>query len=120
MEGRKRLKWSVKGILEIEAENGEHHGLEELSSGEKQILVMMTELKRRWRPGSLVLIDEPELHLHDTLQTKLYERIVELQKERGGQVWLATQSYHLFKIADPYSKLILGSAPLKGERRGTP
>jgi predicted ATPase len=107
MKGKKRLKWSVKGILEVEAENGERHSLDELSSGEKQILVMMTELKRRWRPGSLVLIDEPELHLHETLQTKIYERLVELQKERGGQVWLATQSNHLFKIAAPYTKVLL-------------
>ncbi len=36
----------------------EGHPAEDLSSGERQALLLMAELRRRWRPGSLVLIDE--------------------------------------------------------------
>ena len=47
------------------------HDFSELSSGEKQVLLITGELLRYWRPGSLILIDEPELHLHSRWQTRL-------------------------------------------------
>jgi predicted ATP-dependent endonuclease of OLD family len=68
---------------------------------------MVTELKRRWLPGSLIFIDEPELHLHESLQSRLYNRIVDLQRERGGQAWMTTQSAHLFEVGETNSKLLL-------------
>jgi ABC-type transport system involved in cytochrome c biogenesis ATPase subunit len=105
MGGANRLVWH-NATLMVEA-GGEHHSLAELSSGEKQILLLLAELRRHWRPGSLVLIDEPELHLHDALQARLYDRLVALQRERGGQVWLATQSGYLFEVAEPNTRLIL-------------
>lgn len=103
--GSRTLRWH-HGELVVEVD-GERHALSELSSGEKQVLILTAELRRRWRPGSLVLIDEPELHLHDAWQTKLYERVLALQRERGGQVWLASQSGHLFEVAEPNSRLLL-------------
>ena len=103
--GANRLVWH-NATLMVEA-GGAHHSLDELSSGEKQILLLLAELRRHWRPGSLVLIDEPELHLHDALQARLYDRLLALQRERGGQVWLATQSGYLFEIAEPNTRVIL-------------
>lgn len=84
------------------------HGLEELSGGEKQMLLLCGELLRRWRPGSLILIDEPELHLHTQWQTKFYEALRYWQKERGGQVILATQSGHLVEIGENGGLALLG------------
>jgi predicted ATPase len=84
------------------------HDLSELSSGEKEVLLLTGELLRYWRPGSLVLIDEPELHLHSRWQTRLYEALRYWQKERGGQVILATQSNHLVEIADVGGMALLG------------
>ena len=108
--GHKRLRWS-KGELLVELDHAtgkdKLHYLSALSSGEKQILILMSELRRRWRPGSLILIDEPELHLHDAWVTKFYDRILALVAERGGQVWLATQSGHLFEIAEPGTRLLM-------------
>lgn len=103
--GANRLVWRNAALM-VDAD-GELHSLAELSSGEKQILLLLAELRRHWRPGSLVLIDEPELHLHDALQARLYDRLLALQKERGGQVWLATQSGYLFEVAEPNTRLIL-------------
>ncbi|HEY7425769.1 MAG TPA: ATP-binding protein, partial [Gemmataceae bacterium] len=84
------------------------HSLDELSSGEKQVLLLCGELLRRWRPGSLILIDEPELHLHTQWQTKFYQALRYWQKERGGQVILATQSGHLVEIGDSGGLALLG------------
>ncbi len=61
----KRLQWDDEGVLHVETASGARHPLEALSSGEKQVLLFVAELFRRWTPGSLVLIDEPELHLHE-------------------------------------------------------
>jgi predicted ATPase len=110
-EDQKALVWR-KAELVVETRDGAIHDLTELSSGEKQMIVLMAELHRLWRPGSLVLIDEPELHLHPAWQTKLLTRLEELQAERGGQVILATQSAHLFRIAKPGTTVLLGREAL--------
>lgn len=85
----------------------EKYGLSDLSSGEKHVLIFTDELRRRWSPGSLVLIDEPELHLHTAWQSTLFRLICDLQRERGGQAILATQSNHLFGLAEPGSAVVL-------------
>lgn len=103
--GANRLVWH-NATLMVDVD-GKFHSLEELSSGEKQVLLLLAELRRHWRPGSLVLIDEPELHLHDALQARLYDRLLALQRERGGQVWLATQSGYLFENSEPNTRVIL-------------
>lgn len=109
--GGKELFWHHANLT-VRTADGAMHGLPELSSGEKQVLIFAAELRRRWTPGSLVLIDEPELHLHEAWQTTLFELIRDLQRERGGQAILATQSNHLFGLGDPGSKVVL--------RRGWP
>lgn len=105
--GKRQLIWTDDGELLVQTSEGKRHPLSLLSSGEKQILIFITELKLLWRPGSLVLIDEPELHLHEQWQSYLFERLRALLQERGGQLWMATQSDHLFRIAEPATKLIL-------------
>jgi predicted ATPase len=110
--GRKRLGWTTKGELIVEL-NGASHPVQDLSSGERQALLILTELQRLWRPGSLVLIDELELHLHDAWQGRLYEAICAMQRELGGQVLLATQSHSLFEMAAPGTRALLGRASLQ-------
>ncbi len=110
-DGRRRLKWD-HGELVVETKSGVVHDLSELSSGEKQVILFMGELLHRWRPGSLILIDEPELHLHESYQTRLWEALVDWQKERGGQVFLATQSSHLFRLAHSAMKVVLSRQSL--------
>lgn len=109
---RKRLAWH-EGKLVVEVADGAVHSLTELSSGEKQVIVLAASLLHRWRPGSLVLIDEPESHLHPTWQTRLWEMLTKWQKERGGQVIVATQSNHLFGIAEPRCGVLLGGDSLR-------
>jgi energy-coupling factor transporter ATP-binding protein EcfA2 len=105
----KRLRWTHRGELVVEIYGtGATHPLTELSSGEKQILVLASELLYAWKPGSLVLIDEPEMHLHVTWQMKLWQALLKWQKERGGQLIVATQSSDLFGAAEPGTHLLLG------------
>jgi ABC-type transport system involved in cytochrome c biogenesis ATPase subunit len=111
--GEKRLGWTAKGELVVELKNGAQHDLQDLSSGERQALLLLAELRRFWRPGSLVLIDELELHLHDAWQGKLYDVLKAMQVELGGQVIITTQSHSLFEMADSGTRALLGRASLR-------
>jgi predicted ATPase len=104
----KHLVWEGGELFVKIADTGALHPLMELSSGEKQALILAAELYRRWRPGSLILIDEPELHFHSSWQTRLWLMLAKWQKERGGQVIVATQSTHLFGVAEPGTTVLLG------------
>jgi predicted ATPase len=105
----KKLVWTPDGELVVQVADGvASHPINELSSGEKQVLLFCAELYRRWKPGSLILIDEPELHFHPSWQTTLWTLLERWQKERGGQVIVATQSSHLFGIAEPGTTVLLG------------
>ena len=106
MGGGKALTWD-HGRLLVRMNDSTLHALPELSSGEKQVLIFAAELRKAWRSGSLILIDEPELHLHEAWQSTLFELIRDLQRERGGQAILATQSRHLFGLGEPGSQVML-------------
>ncbi len=103
----KRLEWE-DGELCVRLADGGRHGLDALSSGEKQVVIIVSELLRRWRPGSLLLIDEPESHMHPVWLAKLWDLLKRWQRERGGQLIVATQSTQLFGLADASSRVLLG------------
>jgi len=105
--GTKRFVWSREGVLLVEAKDGDRHPLASLSSGEKQVLLFVAELFRRWTPGSLVLLDEPELHLHESWLAALWSALRRLQRERGGQVIVTTQSSYLFGLGGAGSRVVL-------------
>jgi energy-coupling factor transporter ATP-binding protein EcfA2 len=108
----KRIDWH-KGELVVSLTDGTRHRLDALSSGEKQVIVIVSELLRRWRPGSLVLIDEPEAHMHPIWVAKLWDLLKRWQRERGGQVIVATQSTQLFGLAEVGTKVLLGGSGLQ-------
>lgn len=71
----------------------ETHDLDELSSGEKEILYGYLRLRTSTPKNSVILIDEPELHLNPRLTKNLpdfYHR--HLAKALGNQMWLITHS----------------------------
>ncbi len=109
----KKLGWTRKGELVVEVEDGATHPLEKLSSGERQVVLILAELRRRWREGSLILIDELELHLHDAWQGRLLDVLQAMQKEFGGQVIVATQSHSLFEMAPLGTRVLLGRERLR-------
>ncbi len=64
----------------------------ELSSGEQQILVLAYQILFRAEPGTLLLIDEPELSLHVMWQDSFIEDITRMGTERSLRFLLATHS----------------------------
>ena len=66
--------------------------LENLSAGEQQAVLLLSDIRRRLRPGSLLVVDGPELHQDAYGQIRLLEAIEELRALRGAQLLVFTSS----------------------------
>lgn len=66
--------------------------LSQLSSGEKQEIVLFYELIFDTKKGLLLLIDEPEISLHIAWQKQFLNDLVEVSKQTAVQVIVATHS----------------------------
>ncbi|MDD5113236.1 MAG: AAA family ATPase [Methylobacter sp.] len=79
----KRIDISKKDGFKFSTSRGKSLALGDLSSGEQQEVVLLYELLFKVQPGTLVLIDEPELSLHVVWQKQFLDdllKIIELQK----------------------------------------
>ncbi|WP_052700241.1 AAA family ATPase [Methylocucumis oryzae] len=79
----KRIDISKDHGFKFSTHQGTELALTDLSSGEQQEVVILYELLFKVRPGTLVLIDEPELSLHVVWQKQFLDdlfKIIELQK----------------------------------------
>lgn len=86
---------TLDGGLEFPVRVGgrEEHDLDELSSGEKEILYGYLRLRNSAPQHSIILLDEPELHLNPSLTRRLpdfYNRHLAISQD--NQVWLITHS----------------------------
>ncbi|MFF7239787.1 AAA family ATPase [Streptomyces collinus] len=101
--GKKLLRPAIdefgRNSIRIELPSGHQHRLEDLSSGEQGMLGMLFYIRRLSASGGVLLIDEPEQHLHPTLQAALFE-VVQGIAERA-QVWAVTHSPKLLSAAPP-------------------
>lgn len=70
--------------------------LDQLSSGEKQMIIQVYELLFRAQSGTLVLIDEPELSLHMMWQMNYLKNLMQIAQLRGFQCIVATHSPQIF------------------------
>jgi predicted ATP-binding protein involved in virulence len=80
-----------KGFI-LNTDQGEVLSPTDLSSGEQHELVMIYELLFKTKPGSLILIDEPEISLHVGWQVKFLEDLQEIAKLADINILLATHS----------------------------
>jgi putative ATP-dependent endonuclease of OLD family len=76
----------------IEKINGELFEVSKASSGEKEVLNMLLGIFAFNVKNGVVIIDEPDLHLHPLWQNMLLDLFFELSDQRGVQFMLATHS----------------------------
>jgi energy-coupling factor transporter ATP-binding protein EcfA2 len=72
------------------------HSINELSSGEKQMLLLIGFVAAVLRPGGIVIIDEPDLHIHITMIPQLLASIEAIVKARNGQMIVAAHSQEVW------------------------
>jgi ABC-type dipeptide/oligopeptide/nickel transport system ATPase component len=80
----------VEGVTE--AGKTYRHPIELLSSGEKQMLLMIGFAVAFLRPGGILLIDEPDLHIHISMIAQLMETLELIVHERRGQLIATSHS----------------------------
>jgi len=87
----------ITSALRVEVNGRGRHPIDQLSSGEKQVLLMITFITRWLRPGGIVLIDEPDLHLHISWVNALVNHLRRMVAERNGQFIIASHEPSLWK-----------------------
>ena len=85
--------------------SGKKFGINELSSGEKQLFLRTLAIKMLEPENSIIMIDEPELSLHPKWQQK----IVDVYKKigRNNQIILATHSPHILGSVEKENIILL-------------
>ncbi len=76
----------------VEMDSGTSLNLSYLSSGERQIMIIFYRLLFHAVPGSIVLLDEPEVSLHISWQQKLGGIFLDVCRLRDLQIIAATHS----------------------------
>ena len=90
-------------VIRVRTPAGHLHSIDQLSSGEQEVLGLSYFVRRLSARGGVLLIDEPELHLHPSLQRTLFSAL-EATADRA-QVWIATHSPRLI-TATPLDAII--------------
>ncbi len=87
-------------LFPVKTDDGVEHDINDLSSGEKEVLYGYLRLHNLSPRNSVIMIDEPELHLNPRLIRGLpqfYDK--HLGSSLGNQIWLLTHSDALLREA---------------------
>ncbi len=87
---RKELVIDEKNELKVKTQSGKILSLEQLSSGEKQLLIILGETLLQQSNPHIYIADEPELSLHIDWQEKLVSSLKQLNP--NSQIIFATHS----------------------------
>ncbi|MBD0780104.1 AAA family ATPase [Maribacter sp. ANRC-HE7] len=88
---------SVPSNLFIELPSKEVITFNDLSSGEKEVFFILSFFIRHNVENAIIVIDEPELHLHPELSRLLIRNIKSIRK--GNQIWIATHNSEIIDEA---------------------
>lgn len=84
----------------VKLPDGSTHDLDDLSSGEKEVLYGYMRLRSSAPKHSVVLVDEPELHLNPRLMRGLARFYFDhLVRKQANQLWLISHSDTLLREA---------------------
>ena len=84
--------WGESAISNDQQAEAVKSNFDSLSSGHKMVLLCMAQLVEAVNERSLVLIDEPETHLHPPLLSSFVRATSNLLRQRNGVAVLATHS----------------------------
>lgn len=88
---------------------GIHYEISSAGSGFQQVLMLLTFLHTR--PGSILLLDEPDAHLHVILQDAIYGELRSVAAAMGSQLIIATHSEVIIESVDPRELCLMYGTP---------
>jgi predicted ATPase len=82
---------TIKFLFEVPG--GSSVDLDELSSGEKEVLSLFLEIDRMQLKNSIILIDEPELHLNQSVESRIVPFVQKnIVSKSDNQVFIVSHS----------------------------
>jgi energy-coupling factor transporter ATP-binding protein EcfA2 len=108
-----RKKERVPSNLFVQLPNKEVITFHELSSGEKEVFFLLSFFIRHGVEHSVIVIDEPELHLHPELARRLVRLMLGVKP--GNQIWLATHNGEIIDEAGRDKTYYIGRGEDKSE-----
>lgn len=91
------------------AHDGPRLDIGSAGSGFQQVLMLLTFLHTR--PGSVLLLDEPDAHLHVILQDAVYGELRRVAAEQRSQLIIATHSEVIIDAVEPRELCVLFDGP---------
>lgn len=92
--------------VKIPAQRGATHWIDDLSAGEHQSLILIYFVMRWAEPGGIVLIDEPDLHLHPSLVSSLMSSLEQIVLDKNGQLIITSHEPTLWERYERSGKRI--------------
>jgi energy-coupling factor transporter ATP-binding protein EcfA2 len=111
----KQIRFTLRKGIEVIAEGGSQLAPESLSSGEKQVLLLLSNALFAWERSSLFMIDEPELSLNMKWQRRLIDALLACTRGADVQFLLAT---HSFELLSAYSDRVVHLMPVERRSAG--
>jgi predicted ATPase len=97
-------------IAEYKAANeGPRFDIASAGSGFQQVLMLLTFLNTR--PGSVLLLDEPDAHLHVILQDAIYGELRDVALRQHSQLIVATHSEVIVNSVEPRELCVMLQTP---------
>ena len=84
------------------------HHIDDLSAGERQCLILMFMVSRWLMEGGIVLIDEPDLHLHVSLQRQFAHELERVVDRKHGQLIVTSHSPTMWEEYNERQRIELG------------
>ena len=88
----KEVYLNERNQLNVRLDDGNGIPINRLSAGEKQVMIIFYRLLFHTRPGTLAIVDEPEISLHISWQQKIGSLFLDISRTRDIQILAATHS----------------------------
>jgi energy-coupling factor transporter ATP-binding protein EcfA2 len=89
--------------------DGPHFDIASAGSGFQQVLMLLAFLYTR--PGAVLLVDEPDAHLHVILQDLIFSELHAVAVRRSSQLIIATHSEVMIDAVDPSQVCLVSTQP---------
>ena len=88
----KEVYLNERNQMSVRLNDGNGIPINRLSAGEKQIMIIFYRLLFHTKPGTLAIVDEPEISLHVSWQQRMGSLFLDISRTRNIQILVATHS----------------------------
>jgi hypothetical protein len=96
-------------VAEYSPPGGARYDIASAGSGFQQVLMLLAFLHAR--PGSVLLLDEPDAHLHVILQDAIYGELRRVAADQRSQLVVATHSEVIIDAVEPRELYVMLATP---------